>query len=78
MSVERVVVSHTILHFPIVTRICHFQMGQGASSQLAFRKRLGVLPEFWQALDCIWPNTFAGFSTRSREGDYFLFSFTKS
>lgn len=47
------------------------QMDQGTSLQLACGTRLGVLPEFWKALDCIWANTFAGFSTRSREGDYF-------
>lgn len=46
-------------------------MDQGAGLQLAYGTRLGVLPEFWQALDCIWPNTFAGFSTRSREGNCF-------
>lgn len=47
-------------------------MDQGAGLQLACGTGLGVLPEFWQALDCIWPNTLAGFSTRSRKGDCFF------
>lgn len=44
--------------------------------QLAGGTGLGVLPEFWQALDCIWPDTFAGFSTRPREGEclYFVYA----
>lgn len=48
-------------------------MDQGTSVQLARRARLGVLPEFWQALDYIWPDTSAGFSARPREGSYSRF-----
>lgn len=45
-------------------------MDKGTSVQLASRARLGVLPEFWQALDYIWPDAAAGFSARPREGSY--------
>lgn len=51
-------------------------MDQGSGLQLAGGTGFGVLPEFWQALDCIWPDTFAGFSTRPREGEclYFVYA----
>lgn len=64
-----------IVHFPLVTWNVPLQVDQGSGLQLAGGTGLGILPEFWQALDCIWPDTFAGFSTRPREGEclYFVY-----
>lgn len=60
-----------LLIFPQWPGYAVCQMDQGASVQLASRTRLGILSEFWQALDYIWPDPPAGLSTRPREGSCF-------